>query len=149
MNEEMQLMLSDDETAQLLEFTDDEEEVGLTILRERNEEIREIARDTSLIAEIMTMLSTMVSEQGEQLDVAEAHLEQAAEDTEDAANTLARAATWQERARGTMVDITTFAVGTGLGAMGFLGGPWVGLPTLVGGVATASSIVAIRRKIKQ
>ena len=52
----------------------EENDVDLAIVEERNQEIRQIEQDTSIIAEIMGHLSFLVSEQGETLDDAAENL---------------------------------------------------------------------------
>lgn len=127
---------------------EDDRNVERAIVRERNQEIQVIAQETSMLAEIMANLASMIESQGTHLDSAAAQVEQSARTADETADILARADSWQESARGAIVDISTVAIGTGLGTLGFLAGPWVGLPTMVGGMVTATSIVAVRRKIK-
>lgn len=116
---------------------------------ERNKAIRELEGEISMLSEIMTTLSSMVHAQGEQLQQAELHVHEALGNTEDALVSLEQTDNWQARVRGSVLDLATFAAGTSLGALGFFAGPWVGLPTLISGVATATSAIAIRRKMQR
>lgn len=131
-------------------FFDQEEEaflddVDLAILEERNRELRQIEEDTLSLSEIMHSISTMLCEQRENLEIAVADTEKSAQATTEAVTNLQQALKWTNSARGLIVDASAMIAGSGLGALGFLGGPLVGVPTLIGGIATASAVIVLRR----
>lgn len=123
------------------------DEVDFAILHERQAELREIEEDTLSISEIMTSLSFLINEQGENLAVATEHVASSVESTDAAVNSLENALGWKNNMRCLLVDATTIITGSGLGALGFIGGPLVGVPTLVGGLLVAASVIAIRRNL--
>lgn len=124
------------------------DEVDLAILKERQEELRKIEEDTLSISEIMNSLSSLLCEQGENLDLATEHVESSVTATSDAVISLDNALVWQSKMRGLLVDATTVLTGSGLGALGFIGGPVVGVPSLIAGLVTAASVIAIRRRLQ-
>ena len=63
---------------------------------------------------------SMIDVQGEQLTVATDCMEQTVENTVATNESLAAASTWQQKTRGLLFDISTIAVGTGLGTLGML-----------------------------
>ena len=123
-----------------------DDETVQRIAEERNKELRALEQEISDISEIMNVLAGMAEEQGEILDTGEQCLMRAAADVSAGLENLQRAETWATRARGLMIDASAIIVGATLGTLGFLAGPWVGVPTLVGGLATATSLVVVRRK---
>lgn len=149
------LSILDDEAPLKSEKKDEEnwenvtslDEVDLAILQERHDAIKEIEKETQTISEIMESLSALLPGQGEDLNLASTHLERSVESTGEGVIALENALNWNQQIRGLVVDATTVVAGSGLGALGFLGGPVVGLPTLLGGVITAASVIIIRRAL--
>jgi hypothetical protein len=125
----------------------EDDQVDIKILHERNKEIRTIEEDTMSISEIMQSLSLMIHDQGENLEIASAHVDNAVENSEDAVISLDKSLSWVVNMRGLIVDATTIVAGSGLGALGFIGGPVVGVPTFIGGLVTAASVIVIRRAL--
>lgn len=125
-----------------------EHDIDQAIVEERNREIYQIEQETSLIAEIMGHLSYMVSGQGETLEQAVENLEEAKENTHDATIYLEKALVHEVSSRGLLLDAGVIVAGTGLGALGFIASPIVGVPTLVAGVIAAGAVIVARRKIK-
>jgi len=125
----------------------EEDEVDFAILQERNTEIAKIEQDTLSISEIMKDLAYLIYDQGEDLKVGEKQIENVVEATGEGLSHLERALKFTEKTRGLIVDASTIVAGTGLGALGFLASPVVGVPTLLGGLATAVSVITIRRNL--
>jgi len=121
------------------------DDVDTEILRERQDAIHEIEKETLTISEIMESIAALLPGQGENLNLASANVERSVEATGDAVIALENAVSWNQKLRGLVFDATAAVAGSGLGALGFLGGPLIGVPTLVGGIITASSIIIIRR----
>lgn len=125
---------------------DDDNVVSLAIIRERNQELLEIAQETSMLSEIMSALSEMLHGQGERLDLVETQVENAVVHIEEAAEHLAHASDWKTKTRLLLLDVSTIVAGTGAGCLGFIGGPWIGVPLVLGGIVASSSIVVARRR---
>jgi hypothetical protein len=129
------------------DYDDFDDDVNYQIIHERNASMEEIEREIFTLTEIFNDLAVLLVEQGEQLDAAESQVESAAEATTEAVQHLSRAAHWKSQARGIVLDAGTIVAGTGLGALGFLASPVVGVPTLVGGIISSVAIVTLRRQI--
>uniref|UniRef100_A0A6C0BM89 t-SNARE coiled-coil homology domain-containing protein n=1 Tax=viral metagenome TaxID=1070528 RepID=A0A6C0BM89_9ZZZZ len=141
-----ELTLSTPTVAHDLKCLQELDEVDMAILQERNRELSQIEIDTMAISEIMTQLSAMVCEQGDKLAAAEEQVTDATENTAEGVVHLSRALSFAEKSRALIVDASTLIAGTGLGALGFLASPVVGVPTLVAGLVTATSVIVIRRQ---
>lgn len=111
----------------LLEFQDDVNDV---IVRERNLEISQLERDVSLIAEIMTDMSTLVQSQGEQLQVASNNVDHANEELVVAVKSLEQSMTLQS-------GIRTWVLGAGVASAGLtVSGGLLAILSLPMGLAT-------------
>jgi syntaxin 1B/2/3 len=117
------------------------------IISERNEEIKKIEQDVQMIHEIMNDLALMIYEQGEDIETIEQVIENSAINVKEGTKLLEKAENYMEKSRRMIRDIAILVSGTGLGALGFLGGPLIGGITLgtglflgVGTIATVRSI---------
>lgn len=119
--------------------------VDFEIVKERNQEIQELEQDISNVAEINTSLASMIFEQGEQIDFAAESIETAEINIKEAVRHIEVAHDHTKNSRGLIFDACSFVAGTGLGAIGFISGPFVGVPTLLAGVAVSTCVVIIRR----
>lgn len=71
----------------------------LALIREREEQIRELEGDILDVNEIFRDLGAMIYEQGEQIDTIEANVEKAHTDVEQGTEQLAKASTYQKKSR--------------------------------------------------
>ncbi|XP_054771904.2 syntaxin-12-like isoform X2 [Lytechinus pictus] len=77
----------------------------LTLIQEREEQIRQIEATMLDVNEIFKDLSMMVSEQGEMIDSIEANVDRAGDNVEEGTKQLATASKYQKKARRTMFCI--------------------------------------------
>ncbi|XP_072170384.1 syntaxin-12-like isoform X1 [Diadema setosum] len=77
----------------------------LTLIQEREEQIRQIEASMLDVNEIFRDLSMMVSEQGEMIDSIEANVDRAGDNVEEGAKQLATASRYQKKARKKMFCI--------------------------------------------
>ena len=123
--------------------------IDVKIVKERNEQIREIEREISDLSEISLLLSSMLSEQGDQLEVNFQQLENIEEDFEQVEQSLEKSANYMNRMRAFTKDVAIMIGGISLGALGFFGGPLVGMATLISGITVSSGIVVASKKMKR
>lgn len=129
--------------------TTDSRSVDLSIIAERTRDLKQIERDTTDLSEIMLHISAMLMDQAKPLQLSERHVEQAEVNTSQAVENLEMAADWKSKARGTLIDAGIVITGAGLGTLGFLATPMVGVPTVIAGLTTAISLVVARRKMAE
>lgn len=121
-----------------------EDQVNLNIIRERNEGMRTIATDVALLKELFMECASMVFGQGESLAEAERSIEQSVEHTEEAAKSLERAEVYATTGKGKLFDLCVMVTGIGLGSLGWIGGPWIGISTMAAGLGVSGSVVIAR-----
>lgn len=144
-----QILLEDSELDQYFDQSYDDNQIILNIIQERNEEIRTLADDMALLKEIFVDCANMVFGQGESLNEAENSIEKSVEHTEDAAKSLEKAVEYQRHGRGRIFDACVMAAGVGLGSIGWIGGPWVGVPAMAAGLGLSGSVVIARNKLEE
>lgn len=149
--------IQSDQTAYLLERSESNEEFEMTvqeenevtneIIRERNKEIGILAQEMAMLQGLFRECAALVFGQAEHIDKMEENITNAVNNVEEANNDLKQAEKYKKHDRGHIFDICLIVGGTGLGALGMLAGPWIGVPTLAAGVGLSSSIVIARNKI--
>ena len=117
------------------------------IMKERNLEIQNIEKDLLDLSEIMADLSVLISEQGEELDISEIHINEAENSTKEAIQSLSNAEIYVNKSRKILRNLGIILGGAGLGSIGFLAGPFVGAVTLVSGGVLGSGIAFVTNKI--
>lgn len=122
--------------------------VDLTIIQERNREVREIEEDIINIHEINLSLSQMLAQQGEQLDIAEQHVENTVIQVNEASENLSQTQEIVEKGRKLLRDVCIVGGGLVLGSLGLLLGPIVGIPTMVAGATLGTGVVFGIRKVE-
>lgn len=115
------------------------------IIRERNLEIRQIERDIEDLAEIQKDLSFYVFEQGEQINLCAENVNIVEKNTEEALSNLEKAEEHVNRGRQLLRDIVIVSSSAGLGSLGFLGGPFIGIGTLLVTTLAGSGVVFVMR----
>jgi hypothetical protein len=122
------------------------DDYDLFLLRERNEEIQEIESDMIHLQSMMQTFSTLIFNQGADIDIVAENVEETVVNVEEGTIALEQAVDWKSKSRNLAIDAGTILGGLCLGSMGFLATPMVGVPTLVAGLVGAVSIVTIRRR---
>lgn len=124
-----------------------DDEIDYHIIAERNQSFHEIAQDMESLAETTEILSKLVYEQGEDLDVAEENIDHAVINTETALNHLERASEYVKDRIIIARDIGIVVGGGLLGAGGFILGPFVGIGTMIAGGAAGGAVVTGLHKV--
>ena len=120
-------------------------------IAERDREIRRLSEDVSVLSELFAECSELIFTQSEPLEIAESNVEKSEVSVNEAQDELCQAELIQERRRfkGTKVEAGIVVVATCVGAIGFLGGPWIGVPSTTLALGAAATIIAIKRKIQR
>ena len=127
----------------------EDENIDLKIINERNQHLLEIEEDISNLSEISILLSTMLNGQGECLDAVEKKLETVEQDMYVIEQSLEQALFYSNKMRNSIMDAAIIIGGISAGALGFIAGPVVGIATLVSGATISSGIVVANRKIRE
>ena len=125
----------------------DNVEIEYKIVHERNSLIQTLTDDISVLQELFYDCSNMIFGQGVLLRDAEKNIETALENVEQGTESLKQAEMYHHHARGKLFDICVVAGGVGLGAIGFVAGPIVGIPTVAAGLGISGGVVLIRNKL--
>ena len=123
-----------------------DEELNASILRERNEEIKQITNDVGILSEIFQTIQHMIHDQGLDVDIASKSIESTEVQTGEAVKHLEKAENHQKQAK-SVRDAGIIVSGAAIGSVGWIGGPIIGVPTTAVGVALSVGIVCILRKI--
>ena len=118
-----------------------DDEVDYHIAVERNQSIHEINRDIEDLAETWTMVSSLVEEQGENINIIENQIQNTVINTEQGVINLERANEYVKDKIIIIRDISIVVGGGILGAGGFLLGPLVGIGTVIAGSAAGGAVV--------
>lgn len=92
-------LVEDDARRQQLMAQEQVIDDDLALIREREEQIRELEGDILDVNEIFRDLGAMIQEQGEQIDTIEANVEKAYTHVEEGTGQLQKASTYQKKAR--------------------------------------------------
>lgn len=130
------------------EVRENDENVNESIIKERNREIQKVEAEVEMIHEIMNDLALMIYEQGEQIETIEQVIENSAINVKEGTKLLEKAEDYMEKSRRIVRDIVILASGTGLGALGFIGGPLIGAITLGSGLLLGAGTVVTVRSIQ-
>ena len=122
----------------------EEDNINQIIIEERNREIQEIEREIIDLHEISRSLSLLLGEQGEELDKGLTKLDESVEHTESAKQSLEKSLLYDENGK-RLRELSILASGVTLGALGFLGGPIVGVITLLSGASVSTGLVIASR----
>lgn len=121
--------------------------VDMAIMQERNKEIKNVEQDVGILSELFHTIQHMVWEQGVDLNVAYENVERAEINTTEAKDSLENAAKYQTKNTRNIRDTSIVVTGLAIGGVGWIGGPWIGIPTTAVGVGISTGIVMLLRKI--
>ena len=119
------------------------------IIQENNEAVQTFAQDLELLKDIFIDCAHMIFGQGSSLQTAEENIEKALLDTETATENLEESEKLTKHSRGRLFDICVLVGGVGLGSLGWIGGPLIGIPTMAAGLGVSGAIVLARNKLKK
>ena len=136
-----QIQIQETESDQLIEHN-----VEMKIAQETYEEVKQIEEDTGLIPELLHSIKHLVWNQGFNLNVAYENIEDVTQKTTEAVTHLESAEKYADHTH-KIRDATIVASGTAIGSIGWIGGPWFGIPGTGLGLGISSGIVFIMRKV--
>jgi len=119
------------------------------IIQENNEDVRTFTQDLEMLKDIFLDCAHLIFGQGSSLQTAEENIERALQDTETATENLEESEKLTKHGRGRLFDICVLVGGVGLGTLGWIGGPWIGIPTMVAGLGLSGSVVLARNKLQK
>jgi hypothetical protein len=119
--------------------------VDLTIIKERNDEIHNIENEINDLSEISKSLSFMLHIQGEHLDIACNKIENTSENIIISEYNLEKTFEYATQTSKTIKEAIIIISGISVGSLGFLGGPIIGAATLLSGATLSTGIVYINR----
>lgn len=125
-------------------FTD--ADVEANIIKERNEDIKQITNDVSILSEIFQTIQHMIQEQGIDINFASKNIENTEIQTAEGVKHLEKAEHHQKQTKNVR-DAGIIVSGAAIGSVGWIGGPIIGVPTTAVGVGLSVGIVCILRKI--
>lgn len=135
-----------------VEFVDilSDRDINESIIKERNEGVRQIAEDIEHIHDITNMLSVMVDEQGDNIEVAVCNIENANVNVQEATESLSLAEEYSVSANikklilgGTVASAGVAAVGAGVMLINPIAGGVIGIVGLTG-VATCITTFIVK-----
>lgn len=117
----------------------DTDDIDSIIISERNKEIVEIEKDVADLFEIQKDLALMVNEQGETLDRCVETVTVCERAIEEGTKALERAN--EGNKSGSFIKAVAIITGSiGIGSLGFIGGPLIGLGTITLTTLTGSGL---------
>lgn len=140
-------LLLDEDIDQYFEENYDDNAILAKTIEERNEAFKTIYTDISLLKDIFMDCATLIFGQGEQLNEAENNIEKAVQHTDEAVVSLEKTVEYTATGRGKLFDLCVMLGGVGLGSLGWIGGPWIGIPTMAAGLGVSTSVVVARNKL--
>lgn len=123
-----------------------DEEVNTNIIKERNEAIKQISNDVGILSEIFQTIQHMIHEQGFELNLVSTNIENTEQQTAEGVKHLENAENLSKETK-SVRDAGIIVSGAALGSVGWIGGPFIGVPTTAVGVGLSVGIVCLLRKI--
>lgn len=118
---------------------DAEVELNAEILRQRNQDVYQIAEELEAISEINLRIRQMVNEQGDELQIAEQYIEIAEHETQQATDNIQQSQHISHKLKGWMTKGAIISTGiTGVGAI-----TGVFLSPIIGGIGVVAGIGGI------
>lgn len=126
-----------------------DDEVDQHIITERNQSIHEISRDMEDLADSWKLVSKLINEQGESLNMCSTNVDHTVVNTTVGLTSLEKAAEYAKNKFIIARDIGIVVGGGLLGAGGFLLGPVVGIGTVIAGGAAGGAVVTGLHKVSK
>ena len=123
-------------------LTSDNISVDYKIIKERNDSINNIYKDTVEISDISTMLSSMAHDQSDDINIINKQIDNTVIITKEGSDDLGKVVEYMKNKFIIFRDVAIVISGGILGANGFFLGPIVGVGTVVAGVAGGGAAVA-------
>lgn len=130
-----------------LEYFNDNDYINKSIIEERNRELMELSEELEDLSELTRSLSYMLSSQSEFLDEMEKTIEISSINVQESNKSLEKSVYYKEKGIQTLKNIAIVVGGVSLGALGFMGGPVIGVATTVSGIAASIGVVRATNKL--
>ena len=115
------------------------------LIDERNRQMKELEEEFEDLEEISRSLYEMIYDQGEFISELDKTLDNIVEDVDNAAENLEKAL--KTKPQIIFQNIAIVAGSAGIGVLGFLAGPVVGIATTVSGIMTGIGVVTVKKKL--
>jgi hypothetical protein len=148
MSSQIQIIKPEIELEKISEISEISEEIDHQIATERNRALSELSTDMGSLYELFQDCSNLIFGQTQHLEEVEDNLKKSLLSVEEGTIHLEKAAQYQKHSRGKIFDICMLVGGAGVGLLGWVGGPWVGIPTMAAGLGLSGGIVVARNKIE-
>ncbi len=125
-----------------------EEEIDRLIMSERNESITCLTREVSDVSETMIIINSLLSDQGEFIEVTLNTTNIIDNYVETSVANLRDAEQYHSKNIKLVRDILVLTGGIVLGGLGFIGGPIVGVVTLTTSLCASGGIIYTTHKLK-
>ena len=123
------------------EIIEIENDIDSIIIREKNNEIKKLEQDMTHISEIFYDLGQMIEIQGEDLKLIDKNIGNASRDVAISLRNLADAEEMTSYKYRLARNAGIIVGGVGLGALGFIAGPLIGIGTLLSGAGIGGGII--------
>jgi len=121
-------------------------DVDLKIANETNKDINEITEDVGVIPHLLHSIQNLIWDQGLDINSIQNNVEESKEFTAKGVTNLESAEIHLDKSK-KMRDASIMLGGATIGGIGWLGGPWIGIPTTALGLGISSGVVFAIRKI--
>lgn len=128
---------------------DDLQEVD-PLLIEEHENLRDVQlleKEVQDINESVTLLAQYTENSNPMLNNIESNLDKTVDATNEGVEELTEASVYAEKIRNTKTTLIMVGTGLGIGALGFIAGPIVGIPTLIAGGIIGGGAAKVYKKI--
>lgn len=115
-------------------------------IQDRNNAMKELQEDIENLTEITIILSQMVKEQGENMEIVEKNIKETNENLEVTVESLKQSESYVIAARNEIRNTIIVIGGVSLGALGFIAGPIIGAITTLSGIAAGLGVVFVSEK---
>lgn len=119
------------------------DEINMKIFKENEREMKELERDIESLSESFTIVSLMIAEQGENIDLIKANIEETEQNVESGLLSLEKAERYSFLENGNVKNIAIVVGTMTVGAFGFIAGPIIGIGTSISGLVAGIGIVTI------
>ena len=111
-----------------------------------NEEMKELYEEIESLTESFIIVSNMVVEQGEKIDIINNVIEETNENLKTGVVDLEKANNYTFNARKNIKNAVLVLGGLSFGFIGFIGGPLIGIGTTVSGLVAGIGLIAITER---
>jgi hypothetical protein len=138
--------MNENKFEQQLQFEQNDLDIDLKIANETNRDINEITEEVGVLPHLLHSIQNLIWDQGLDINSIQGHVEQSKELTNKGVSNLESAEIHSNKSK-KMRDASIMLGGATIGGIGWLGGPWLGIPTTALGLGISSGVVFAIRKM--